>query len=1199
MSKAKKAVRWILKGAGVLAALAVAVYLLRWPLFGGRVRGEIAKFAEKNLQADVSFTRLGGSLLWGIEAEGVELRPRPGSPVRAGTVRSASVSYGFLGRSPFWIDARGAEIEFAPKPGPRPPVHETVRDAVPVLRSLRFDGRVRVTESGVVLPDGRRLDIADGQLEGDEARVSLRTGGFGAVTLASHRSDGGAILIEGEAKEGPVRSARVEMGRLEGLAQSLKIAGAYKDQSIAWEGTLACDGQGRPTRAQGRLAVPQGRADSAIDLVAGRVRLDIDGTVPVREPLRADVELRCVAEGPLEGPIEGWTFSNVAAKTRNASFESLKIDYAEASCFQGTLSRLVVKAGFSAGKDHAEVEGVVRWKGALELDLSGRAEAEGLEPYFRLLAAPPSLKASGVRVAGSVRIAGGAVSFDGTAESAAGSFDSHAWESLRLSGTYSAEKIVAREILARGTALAPVVTGKGSVEGELVEAELEGGPDRVTLKGSVSKGGDFKGEFSVDGPCLWLKALGTELPGWVAPLHAKGRASREGGLLRATTTLSGGGGLAAAPEIVARGKDGTWTVDVGAGTVTLPGTNLVEHGPFTLDIKEEGASVPDLQLVLRDPAVKARLSASLKRSDRGLQVALDARELEAWGIRLESLVARGSVSRVTGEASVDVRWGREGGPAFEATGLLGRENDFHVLVRAPDLRDPFVRKLLGGIAVEGGASADLHVYGTIDRPDATGTLSLEGITAQGWRPVSIVLPVRTEEGTTLRAWVEDATPYGKLALDARVSLPWIEPKPRVDLVATLVTEDLAPFVARLEPTTTRWIPPGKATLEAHLRGPIGTLVGWVEGKFESARFKPPEPLGEVKDFRIAARFDETGLQVSSVEGRLGGGAFQGKGLWEVWKEDRPLALHVTGDELLVVDDPLARIRIKPDVTLHHASKRGLWLDGFVEVPFVLYHREFGAGALGAEKKAAPIAANVPRLRLIPLASGGFRIPGIEGLEELALDLGFRTTGEFRVENSIVGALLGAEGRLRGTGAVPALSGWVRTKPRHGEVRAGPGAFLRIESSMLTLPAEPGKEASIRFEGRMGSGQDQITILIAGPPDHATLTLVSDPPKDQKELLAILGQKVAIGTLTGQLTPGISDEWPTADRKESFLSKLAPTVVPGETPGQKRQPWELPAVGTARGTVVRTEYIYNKYFSILAETDREADVSGDVKLRIRF
>jgi len=47
------------------------------------------------------------------------------------------------------------------------------------------------------------------------------------------------------------------------------------------------------------------------------------------------------------------------------------------------------------------------------------------------------------------------------------------------------------------------------------------------------------------------------------------------------------------------------------------------------------------------------------------------------------------------------------------------------------------------------------------------------------------------------------------------------------------------------------------------------------------------------------------------------------------------------------------------------------------------------------------------------------------------------------------------------------------------------------------------------------------------------------------------------------------------------------------------PWELPTRGTARGTAVRTEYLLNEYFSIVAESDREANLSGDLKLRIRF
>ena len=59
------------------------------------------------------------------------------------------------------------------------------------------------------------------------------------------------------------------------------------------------------------------------------------------------------------------------------------------------------------------------------------------------------------------------------------------------------------------------------------------------------------------------------------------------------------------------------------------------------------------------------------------------------------------------------------------------------------------------------------------------------------------------------------------------------------------------------------------------------------------------------------------------------------------------------------------------------------------------------------------------------------------------------------------------------------------------------------------------------------------------------------------------------------------------------------MVAGETTLQRRVPWELPPAGTMRSTSLRTEYVYNSYFSIVAETNREGDIAGDLKLRIRF
>lgn len=1197
----RKAVRWALTGTGILAALLGALYLLRWPLFEGRVRAEIARLAGEHLKADVSIGRLHGNLLESIEAEGIQIAPRPGSPLdgRSGAA-SVRVRYGFLGGGPLEIDAAGLEVRFPPKPGPPPPIHQTVREAFPALRAIRFDGKVRARDSRVVLPDGRELEVAEATLEGADWTVRLRSAGFGEVRVAGRGGQGGALAVDAQASEGPVPSAKAALGPLEGASQTLRIEGRLSGHALLWEGKVVTDAEGVAVRAEGRLAVPQGRAETALDLVLGRGRLDVDGTVEIREPVRADVELKGVAEGPLQGPIDAWTFSAVTAKTRNAVYKTLKIDFAEASCAKGTLARLPVRAGFSAGKDHAEGEGIARWTGSLALELTGRAEAEDLAPYLLLLPEPPPLKAAKARAEGTLTIAEQRAAFDGSVETGPGSFDGRSWDSMRLAGTYAPGRIDAREILARGTLLAPVVTGKGTLEGDRVDAQLEGGPDRVAVKGRATSTGDFDGEFSVEGPCLWLRALEVELPEWARPLRLAGRATRAGATTRGTLTVLAGKDLSASTEVVAREKDGVWMIEFAPGTIELPGKRPLEHDRFSVEAKAGRIAVPDVKLVLKEPPFTARLSASVEWDARETRVALDAREIEAWGIRLEALRARADADRSRNSATVELRWGREGGPFFEATGRLGRENDLSVRAVVPDLRDPLVRKLLGDPPVEGSASLDVHVYGTIDRPDASGTVELRGITAGGWKPVRLVAAVRTEDRTALRLWAEEATPYGKLAFDGRVTLPWIDPKPRVDLTATLETTDFSPLLERIEPEARPWVPPGKLNATATLRGPVATPVWWVEGKFEGARFKPPEPLGTATGLRASVRFDETGLRVESVEGALGGGPFRGQGLWEAWKKERPFALHVTGDDALVIEDELARIRIKPDVTLRYSTARGLRLEGSVDVPFALYHREFGASTLGGEeKKKDPGLAVAPRLRLIPLPGGGFRIPGIAGLEGLALDLEFRTTGEFRLENSVVGALLGVEGRLRGTGTVPALSGKIRSRPHNGEVRLGSGVFLRMESAEIVMPAEPGKEATVRFEGRVGSGREAITVVVAGPPDHPTLSLLSDPPKPQKELMGFLVSKASLGTLTSQLNSAYSDDWPLAERKEGFLERLNPVVIPGEAPGQRRNPWELPPVGTGRGTVVRTEYLWSRHFSIIAETDHEADVTGDLKFRIRF
>jgi hypothetical protein len=143
---------------------------------------------------------------------------------------------------------------------------------------------------------------------------------------------------------------------------------------------------------------------------------------------------------------------------------------------------------------------------------------------------------------------------------------------------------------------------------------------------------------------------------------------------------------------------------------------------------------------------------------------------------------------------------------------------------------------------------------------------------------------------------------------------------------------------------------------------------------------------------------------------------------------------------------------------------------------------------------------------------------------------------------------------------------------------------------------------------VGRFNREIVVLITGPMARPTLRLQSNPPRSQEDLLAILAfgrapgsiaGTDALGTLTGKVIDIFSDAWPDAEAEEGFWSKVAIDLAGSSTVERPVAPWELPTRGTSRGTMVRTEYLLNEFFSIVGESDREANLSGDLKLRIRF
>jgi hypothetical protein len=1204
--KVRKGVRILLWTAGSVVAGMALLYLLRWPIAGRFVRSKAGELALRHLQVDLEFGELGGSLFTGLEARRVTLRPRVGSPLRSAEIRDLSVDYGFLASGDPSIRVDGARIVLATKEGPAPPVHESIRDVVSVLRSLRFPGAVSARNIDLVLPDEQALRIDSAQFDQREWNTTVLLKEFGAIQGKLIPGAEGAFTFSASASDGPLSAARIDMGAGADrcslrIAAELREPPALRSHPLTWEGTAFFD-KGRIARVDGELTVKEGRAKTRVDLVAGRVEADVDAVVSVDQELKGDVAITAHAEGPLAGPKEAWSVREGRIKTGKAKIRTIPIDEADVAFGVGSLAQISFKGSVRSGEDKVGGEGIFRWSGKdPEIEANVDATAADAAPYLALLAEPPRLKCRRIQAGGKFLLKERAASYDGRISTGDGEIGQIGWKSLVFAGSLGPDRVEARELVLNGTAYAPKIVASGNLQGENLSLKFSADRDQGEIGGRYRKNGEFEGRLRLEGPMTWLdSAFQIRLPEKILPLRAEGKVFREKDDTAAMLEITGSAGFAMSLHAKVRRQEQDWFVAVAPGTVKLPDRSI-RYDAFVFALTKGRASLENLKVDCTEPRISARISGSGEWDDQVTKLSFSMLDTQAGDTPIDNLVARVAIDRPTGVKDLNLRWGKEDGDHLLVRGKWGKELDLHLELRAGDLKRPLVKEVLR-VDLEGSISLDAHVTGTPEEPQSIGTLTLSKVSTAGLPALSLVVPIKSsKEG--LRLWaVSDHTPYGSLTIEGTIPLRSDAP---LDLNLKILTDDFSPLLERMTRQARAWIPRGGLAAEVWLRGPASKPELGGRAEFVALRWKPPPPLGEATDLRVVAKLDHDGISFETVDGLLGQGPFWARGRWDAFLDQSRLSLWVTAWDALVVDDPLARIRVKPDVALTWVKGSAVRLVGRVEIPLAIYHREFTVSAPGA-RVVRQVSA--PRLRLISGETGGFLIPGIEGLEGLEIDLEFATTGECRIENSVVGVMFRGEGQLTGTGAEPALSGVFRSREHRGEVKLAPGNFLRIESMEITFPEDVGRNPAVRFQGRVGGGEGAIEVFVEGPLENPSLVLKSDPPQPQKDLLA----KLAFGQGSGAVSKeaGVAavaiyiygqakEDWPSADRKEGFFDKFRPTVVPGETTLQRRVPWELPPAGTMRSTSLRTEYVYNSYFSVIAETNREGDMAGDLKLRIRF
>ncbi|HYE98682.1 MAG TPA: translocation/assembly module TamB domain-containing protein [Planctomycetota bacterium] len=1114
--KVPKAVRWTAAALGGVLLLGFGVWLLRWPLFEEAVRRTIRDEIGRTLEADVRIGSLGGSLLRGLLARDVVLTPRPGSPLRAASVERVEVRYGLLGRGPVVVRARGAAVELARgDPGARPFGSDDLRHAEKSVRDLRIPVRVHLAEGVLVLPDGRRLRVLEGELADDRLRATLDVPDAGRVEAVAERRHGD-LRVDATATEGPIRELHLELG-----VDRARLRARVLDRPLAWVGRIDRGPEGRVTHATGTLTSPEGSAETVVDLEAGRLAARIEAAVRTEHPVRAAWTATGQVSGPLFGPLEDWILVDARARAADAAVEGLRIDEIVIRVPSGSPRGADVRAVARRGADWAEFEG--RLGPGEPVDLRGllRASVRDARPYLGALEAAPDLRMRDATFTGRVRYDGRPYAV-GRLTAGAG----EAWSSLEAELSVHPDGV------------------------DLPVLRLAGAPaiGRLDVSAAVQVRSDGGIDARVDGRA---GAFDVALEGHA---DASGRVEARG-------KIQGADGLRATPEASVQTHDGGWSARLEPGTLVLPGGAILRHGP----VEAEGS----------DAEILARASG----------VGLDGVDLGSAEVRI-----------VPGPGlEGSVAWSSPSGERLRAEGRWTTPRTLDVELRVPDLARSIVKAWLpGGPDLSGAASIELNLRGE----EGGGRLVLSQAAAGPGEPVSLDVPFRVEDGALRAVLAPTQTPYGRLSFDARVGLDDV----RVKASGRLLDVPFAAAAPFLGEKARAWIPAGVADVQARVEGRPTALVWSARLDAWAAEARVPQPLGRLVGVRLQATADAGGVRLERLAGRLGGGSFEATGRWD----GATAVVELEGQELLVVDRRLSRVRVAPDLRLvWPVEGRGL-IEGDLRIGRVMVHEELATGGGGGAGDAAADVLRVDGPRLRPAPGGGVLLPGFAGAGGVRLDVRVEAGRDVRIENSALGAMLDVAGRLSGTLAEPAWSGVVRA--RSGEVRLPAAIMVELDTVELVLPATPGAEPMLHAEGHVGRGEGSIRIVVDGPLASPAVDLRSTPPQPRDELLARLafGQgrgemsgEAAVGALALRVVDQYRAHWPEAEPKESFFDRVKPSLVGGEEEAATLKPWELPSSQSPRGLGVRTEVLLNEYFSIVAQGDEDANIGGDLKLRLRF
>lgn len=312
---------------------------------------------------------------------------------------------------------------------------------------------------------------------------------------------------------------------------------------------------------------------------------------------------------------------------------------------------------------------------------------------------------------------------------------------------------------------------------------------------------------------------------------------------------------------------------------------------------------------------------------------------------------------------------------------------------------------------------------------------------------------------------------------------------RFDLHARLRLPDAGRLAAYL-PDVRRLA--GQLGVELRLDGPAARpeVTGRIALEQGEIRLENPlfPPLDKVV---LSASLAGGILSLDQLSGRFGGAPVEVTGKIAVTGEEAPrFDCRLIGRSLLFYRDEAMKMRGDADLRLSGPLAR-LALDGTVTLTDCLY---------GKNVDFLAMLRGTGRVKTVAGAGGLFSWPD-PPLRDLRFDVEIVTGKKpFFIANNLTKGSVRPALRLSGSGETPLLAGRIYVEPTTISVPAG---RLRVDAGVISLPENDPDRIFLDLRGGSRLAGHDITMTVEGSVDEPIITLSSDPPLPDDELLLLV------------------------------------------------------------------------------------------------